>query len=150
MGYTQALEAAGAKVLGYHEAGSYQGMWGAIVVYNGKLGLVTGSYGSCSGCDAFEGEFGWGEPDYYFHEEKNKYYANGYDYSDDNEITKEDFDNQKIDYQNRLCNFGERYLNQIWDKIDIDNRLKNFNPDDWYDQEEKQILEWSLNYFNIN
>jgi hypothetical protein len=58
MGYSHALEAAGAKVLGYRCAGSYQGMWGAVIIYNGKLGLVTGAYGSCSVCDAFEGEFG--------------------------------------------------------------------------------------------
>lgn len=54
-GYVRALEAAGVKVLAFEEFGSYQGDWWARV----EGGFVTGSYGSCSGCDAFEAEFGW-------------------------------------------------------------------------------------------
>lgn len=151
MGYFSSLEAAGAKVLGYQTTGSYQGTWGAVVIYDGKLGLVTGAYGSCSMCDSFESEFGYdNDCKVYYHEENDKYYANDYDYSEDNEITKESYDNQKAEYQNRLADFGRRYLHQIWDKFDIDNRLKNFNPDEWYDEEEKELLEWSLSFFSIN
>ena len=58
-GYKEALEAAGAKVHRFFEAGSYQGEWYALVWFAGHLGWVTGGYGSCSGCDAFEAEFGF-------------------------------------------------------------------------------------------
>lgn len=67
MSYKQALEAAGAQVVSFQEFGSYQGDWFAKVVYQGKTGWVSGYYGSCSGCDAFEAEFGWNDdekPDY--------------------------------------------------------------------------------------
>lgn len=61
MSYQAALEAAGATVHQFEEFGSYQGDWWARVTYHGELGWVNGSYGSCSGCDAFEAEFGWNE-----------------------------------------------------------------------------------------
>lgn len=57
MSYKEALEAAGAEVHQYKDFGSYQGDWFALVTYKGERGWVSGSYGSCSGCDAFEGEF---------------------------------------------------------------------------------------------
>lgn len=67
MSYSEALEAAGAKVLLFEEFGSYQGEWFALVTYNGEKGWVNGCYGSCSHCDSFESEFGWNDderPDY--------------------------------------------------------------------------------------
>ncbi len=60
MSYELALEEAGAKVLEFKSFGSYQGDWWAKVEYNGEIGWIAGSYGSCSGCDAFEAEFGYG------------------------------------------------------------------------------------------
>ena len=59
MSYESALRAAGAKVLEFEYFGSYQGDWYALVEYNHEIGWICGSYGSCSGCDAFEGEFGY-------------------------------------------------------------------------------------------
>jgi hypothetical protein len=67
MSYKESLEAAGAKVLEFQEFGSYQGDWWAQVEVGGVRGWVKGSYGSCSGCDAFQSEFGWDDeekPDY--------------------------------------------------------------------------------------
>lgn len=64
MGYREALEAAGAIVLAYEEFGSWQGDWLAKVEYNGKIGWIHDYFGSCSGCDAFEAEFGWKDPTY--------------------------------------------------------------------------------------
>jgi hypothetical protein len=58
-GYKEALEAAGAEILCYETFGSYQGDWWTKVVYNGDTFWINGSYGSCSGCDAFESEFGY-------------------------------------------------------------------------------------------
>lgn len=68
MSYQAALEAAGAEVLAFEHFGSYQGDWIAEVKYRGEHGFVCGSYGSCSGCDSFEAEFG-----YYDEENDPKY-----------------------------------------------------------------------------
>ena len=63
-GYEAALWAAGVKVLAFREFGSYQGEWWAKVEFpSGQIGWVSGEYGSCSGCDAFEGEFGYADSD---------------------------------------------------------------------------------------
>jgi hypothetical protein len=59
--YQKALEAAGAEVHAYESFGSYQGDWWALVTVDGERGWVHGYYGSCSGCDAFEAEFGYDE-----------------------------------------------------------------------------------------
>lgn len=67
MSYIDALEAAGCEVLEYGYTGSYQGDWYALVKYKDEVGIVTGSYGSCSYCDTFEAEFNYddnGKPDY--------------------------------------------------------------------------------------
>jgi hypothetical protein len=57
-GYTAALVAAGATVHEINTAGSYQGYWLArVTTADGREGFVLDSFGSCSGCDAFEAEF---------------------------------------------------------------------------------------------
>lgn len=83
MSYSAALEAAGAKVLAWQSFRSYQGDWWAKVEYRGNTGWVTGSYGSCSHCDAFQGEVGYS---YYKDEESEE------------------------DYTRRLADFGKQYL----------------------------------------
>jgi hypothetical protein len=100
MSYQNAMEAAGAEVLAYKEFGSYQGDWWAKVKFNDQVVWIHGSYGSCSGCDAFQGEFGWDE---------GKCNAHRYSY---------DFDpNTCVDcvheigrYNIRLTEFGMSYL----------------------------------------
>ena len=143
MGYAQALEAAGAKVIDTKYAGSYQGTWGSIVEYNGKKGLVTGAYGSCSYCDAFEAEFGWGI-ECSHNPETGKYYANGWD-SDEDEITKEQYDKIINDYNQRLADFGKSYLHVIQDKWDVENQLANLSKDEdnWHDSEQIELLSWA-------
>lgn len=88
-GYKEALEAAGAEIIDFGEFGSYQGDWIALVNYNGNIGFVQGSYGSCGGCDAFEGEFG------YINDENSQ------------------------EYKDKLKTFGENYLDGIlpYDKM---------------------------------
>lgn len=56
-GYESALEVAGMTVLAGRSFGDYQGTWYVFGIYNNIKGWVTGSYGSCSGCDAWEAEF---------------------------------------------------------------------------------------------
>ena len=80
MGYTEALKAAGAKVLSFESFGSYQGDWYAKVFYQGEVLLIAGAFGSCSHCDAFEAEFGY------------------------------DYDRGSEEYHARLVRFGEGYL----------------------------------------
>ena len=58
MGYTEALEAAGATVHDAEYFGSYQGDAMADVTYEGRRGILAFSFGSCPGCDSwaeFEG-----------------------------------------------------------------------------------------------
>lgn len=59
MGYQEALEHAGAEVLEFAEFGDYQGTWYAVVNNKGSIYLISGSYGSCSGCDSFQAEMGY-------------------------------------------------------------------------------------------
>lgn len=56
MGYQRALKAAGADIIEFKEFGCYSGSWFAIL---SNYDVIQGSYGSCSGCDAFQGEFGY-------------------------------------------------------------------------------------------
>ena len=101
MGYSSALEAAGCTILAFEKFGSYQGDWWAKVQYDGAQGWIHGSYGSCSGCDAFEAEFGWGGsekcPEHEFHYGKE-------------EIQCVDCRIARDKYLMRLADFGRGYL----------------------------------------
>ena len=100
MSYQEALEAAGAEVLEFENFGSYQGDWWAKVRYKGELGWVRGSYGSCSGCDAFEVEFGRAEGDCGEH---------SYNHKDDCPACQE----AKKKYDERMADFGRGYLDDL-------------------------------------
>ena len=100
MSYIESLEAAGATVLEEASFGSYQGDWFALVDYKGKRGYVQGSYGSCSGCDAFEAEFNYGEKTCDEH---------NYNYSD----VCEDCIGAKERYNEKLVDFGRGYLEDV-------------------------------------
>lgn len=104
MGYKEAMGKAGAEVLLYEEFGSCQGDWWAKIVYNGKEGWVNGSYGSCSGCDAFQAEFDYG---------RNRCPKHLYD--TDEEIKGCEDCRKIIDSEDeRLVEFGREYLENIW------------------------------------
>jgi hypothetical protein len=101
MSYEGAMEAAGAEVLAFKEFGSYQGSWWAKILFEGKTYWVNGSYGSCSGCDAFQSEFGYGDDE---HCAEHKY-----QYSND-PISCEACAEAKKAYQARLAEFGKSYI----------------------------------------
>lgn len=101
MSYELALKAAGADVKAFQEFGDYQGTWWAKVFYKGELGWVTGCYGSCSGCDAFEAEF---YSNYYIGCEEHRYDAQK-NCTACQEISKK--------YQERLVIFGKSYLEDL-------------------------------------
>ena len=142
MGYSEALEAAGAKVINFEQFGDYQGTWYALVEYNGQKGIVEGSYGSCSGCDAFEAEFSYGTdaPTEY----GGKYRSSSYE-----DISREEYDKQMAEYNQRLSAFGQDYLRDIQQEDILKTRLaeinKRIDEDGWsFYEEEKEGLQWCL------
>lgn len=103
MNYESALEMCGAEIHSFSEFGSYQGDWWAVVTYQDKTGWIHGYYGSCSGCDSFQGEFG----DDVTHEHgDDNYYDPLY------KGFKDDCD-KCSNVKERLKVFGKSYLNYI-------------------------------------
>lgn len=102
MSYREAIAATGATVREFEEFGSYQGDWLAKVeLQDGRVGWVRGSYGSCSGCDAFQAEFGYG----------NEGWCDEHDYR-----PKEDCSlciAAKAEYTSKLASFGAGYLDNL-------------------------------------
>ena len=62
--YTVVAEARGQRVLWFRRFGSYQGEWLLFSRDDEHYFIYKDWYGSCSGCDSFEAEFGWGEKQY--------------------------------------------------------------------------------------
>jgi len=103
MGYTEALKAAGAKVLLHKTVGSYQGEWVAVVEKDGEVKALHAYYGSCSGCDAFEAEFGYDIHSYESH-------GDGTYFSNYDEGTWRDDCAECQNFKAKLKVFGEKYL----------------------------------------
>ncbi len=131
MSYSTALEAAGATVKEYREFGDYQGTWFAFLE-DGRI--VTGAYGSCSGCDAFQAEF-----DYGCCEEAQ---CSEHQYWNPVEGC-EGCAHYKAVYQQKLADFGARYLNAAatldesiaeWERIQANQR--------YFPTEGSDILNW--------
>lgn len=99
MSYDEALKAAGAEVLLFKTFGTWQGDWWAKIRYQGKISWVNGSFGSCSGCDAFMHEFGY-EP------ECEKHCTS---FQDD----CEECQTALYEYQMKLSAFGQTYLSEL-------------------------------------
>jgi len=59
--YTIVAQAKGQEVVKYETFGSYQGEWLMISKDKENYYIYRDSYGSCSGCDSYEAEFGWNE-----------------------------------------------------------------------------------------
>lgn len=150
MGYSSALRAAGADVIDFKQIGSYQGTWGAIVDFQGQRSLVTGYYGSCSGCDAFEAQFGYTYSECpVFVENTGKYYS---DWSHEEEITKEAYDAINDKQEKELAEFGMSYLRYPMSKDDVVKRIQYYDDNDtgeWsFDSEERELYDWALSFFN--
>lgn len=116
MGYKEALEFAGAKVLAFEEFGSYQGDWLAKVQYRGDTFWLRDYYGSCSGCDAFQADVGW-EP-----------------WDDDNA-------EEKAAYAAKVKAFGERML-EPQERLTFDQALAKASENVGWDSGAEQMVRW--------
>lgn len=132
MSYSDALEAAGAIIEAFEEFGSYQGDWWAKVTYNGETGYVNGSYGSCSGCDAFEAEFGW--PSEYF-----KCSEHQHDYTPQIEHICIDCIKQRNSFNARLVDFGKPYLEGLYS---YEEAKKHMSRNLEWDSDAQSMLDW--------
>ena len=106
MSYEEAIQKAGAEIHAFQNFGSYQGDWWAKVTFGAETGWINGSYGSCSGCDAFESEFGYGSDKCDEHKYESDEKAEGC------EVCAE----KKANYESRLIDFGKGYLGDIMTK----------------------------------
>ena len=119
MSYKEALEAAGAEVLAYEFFGSYQGDWYAVVKFNGNVGVIKGSYGSCTVCDAFQAEFGY-DGDETYNYETGEYEKNP-------------------DYPAKLAAFGANYLEDLMTfQAALNEAARNL---DW-DHDAEEMVNW--------
>ena len=134
MSYAQALAAAGATVVEFEEFGSYQGDWIALVIYEGEMRWVMGCYGSCSGCDAFEDEFGWG--DGIVESDGRIFDRDTYTYR---QATQEEIDS----YKKRLADFGKSYLDTCYSQDEIE---KNVSANLEWDSEAEAMLAFVKRY----
>ncbi len=127
MSYQDAITAAGATILAFENFGSYQGDWWAKVSHNGTTGFVHGYFGSCSGCDAFEREFDSGNGQC----EEHRW--------DDEPAPCVACDAALIDYQKRLKEFGEGYLEKILTPAEaVAEASENL---DW-DTDAQEMVDW--------
>jgi hypothetical protein len=148
MGYSYALRTAGADVVDFKTIGSYQGTWGAIVDFQGQRSLVTGYFGSCSVCDAYESQFGHMEDDPVHDQDDDKYYA---DWTRQEEITKETYDVIIERGKKELADFGMSYLRHPMTKEDVIKRIEYYDTNDtgeWsFDSEERELYDWAITLF---
>ena len=127
--YQYALEIAGAVVHDFKEFGSYQGDWWAKVTYENKTGWVNGSYGSCSGCDAFQSEF-----DYSDHVcGDDKYY---YPISEQN--FREDCTHCQ-ETKKKLIAFGKNYLDNMMSQEEAEKQTAKHSE---WDSEAEEMMKF--------
>lgn len=147
MSYQKTLEAAGAEVLNFKEFGCYQGTWLAFVKYKGEIGIVEGSYGSCSECDSFQHEFSYNsEPE----KKDGKFYKDGNTWDEDSECTEEEYDEAMEKYKENFAEFGRGYLESsgqpcLYDQAYYENKLEKLDKEDWLDSEEAECCKWAIN-----
>lgn len=130
MGYREAIEAAGAKVLAYEEFGSYQGDWLAKIKVGGEVKFVRDYYGSCSVCDAFQADFGF-QP----HKcGKDEYYDPFYD---DDGFREGCGKCQELKKQ--LAEFGKEYVDSA---MSFDECMKVVSENLEWDMDAKEMVDW--------
>ena len=92
-----------------------------------ETGWVNGAYGSCSGCDAFEAEFGWSWGD--------GCEDHTYDKQDDCLACQK----RDEEYQEKLAEFGKGYLDTVMTQEQMEKYTAG-NAE--WSMEDKEALEW--------
>ena len=127
MEYEDALVAAGARIHDFRSFGSYQGDWIAKITHEGVTGYVRGSFGSCTGCDAFEAEFGYTDREYCA---KDHW---------EHTPTCADCVEAKIKYEAKLKLFGQSYLDV---KYTHEELVYEFADQMSWDYEAREVIDW--------
>lgn len=138
MGYQEAIEANGVEVIEFKMFGSYQGDWVAILK-DGRF--IHGSYGSCSGCDAFEAEFGW-KDEVVVKQDNGKYYRGNCRWSESDEVTEDEANLLNQKHILKLQKFGESYLESAETKEEIIQRFQRKCDGEYPWHDDLEILEW--------
>ena len=125
MSYKQALEAAGAEIHDFKYFGDYQGTWWANVTYQGHTGFIAGYYGSCSGCDSYEGTFNYDEMwcDLHKYERVSE------------RSTCEDCQESETKYEKKLAEFGRQFLDNIMTKEEAMSASNRYCEEDLESEE---------------
>lgn len=131
MSYAQAMEAAGATVHDYARFGSYQGDWLADVTFDGGRGIIAGSYGSCSGCDAFEATFGYNDSD-------DGCSEHSYEKRDDCVACTAQGDA----YFEKLRDFGIAYLDRVMNEDELARYRAEMVEQSGWDSDAPAIIDW--------
>lgn len=135
MGYSEAIEANGVKIKTYKEFGSYQGTFIAVLE-DGRF--IEGSYGSCSGCDAYEAEFGYADrPE----EVDGKYYKRA-SWDQSSVCSIEEYEQALAEYEEKHRRFGQSYVDAAESKEEILARYEVKCTGDYAWHDDKEILEW--------
>lgn len=134
MGYAESIEANGLKVVEFKEFGSYQGTWIAKLD-DGRV--IEGSYGSCSGCDAFQAEFdSYGDTEDHIHDGKaESYYSPEYQGAVAGCAKCDDF-------QRRLKTFGSSYAAGAIPLAQLIEIYEKKVTSDYSWDDDKEILAW--------
>jgi len=134
MGYNEALEAAGATVHDSEYFGSYQGEALADVTYEGRRGILSFGFGSCSCCDSWEAFEGYGD--------QTKCKAHTYDYSDDPKRCVLCITALAL-WESRVADFGRDMLNGLMYTDDELARYRaNLDDQSGWDTDSKAQLRW--------
>jgi hypothetical protein len=129
MGYIGAMTAAGATVHESKSFGDYQGTTIARVTFEGTTGFVVFSFGSCSYCDAWQAEFGYGDEPYCDEH-----------WTDEQALGCEDCATDKAKYTPRFIAFGQSYLKRLATAAEV---LAEYPVDpEWDDPKDRAIRQW--------
>jgi hypothetical protein len=134
MSYEYAMKMAGATIHRFEMYGSYQGDWLAEVSYNGQRGFVHGSYGSCSGCDAYQAECEGFSHNAVGDEEVSDWHWGSYEDHPECEKCREALQS--------IAAFGRSYLGNILSKEEMVEELEKGLEWAWDKSETMSKLRW--------
>lgn len=136
MGYREAIESTGAKVLAYEKFGTYDGEWLAQIEVDGEIKYIRDYFGECSSTDAFEADFGSES-----HECGDDIYYDPFYNNDGFRENCEKCQNLK----KRFIKFGQDYVENA---MSFDECMKIVSKNFDWDMEAKEMVDWLNNLSN--